>query len=113
IVLPRHGDMSLDTAEADQLAGYIEANAKHFIKVTEPQEFDLLMLIQAGYPTHIGCAIDSEYMIHLQTGCNVAIEPYSVSGGVGASTAFIVMKRCSMADKVKPTFRCDVFPIAL
>src|SRR5699024_558538 len=23
------------------------------------------------------------------------------------------MRRCSMADKVKPTFRCDVFPIAL
>ena len=75
IILPRHDDMSLDTAEVEQLAGYIEANANHFVKAGAPQEFDLLMLIQASYPTHIGCAIDDEHMIHLQAGCNVAIEP--------------------------------------
>lgn len=76
IRLPRHDTVSLHTTDMDVLTEYIDARlCDDFAVVDAPQAYDLIVLYQGTHPTHIACALDDIDMIHLQAGCNVAIEP--------------------------------------
>lgn len=75
IILPRHDEVSHKTSDVGDLEQYIESEAARFTEVDTPQQFDLMVLYQAGYPTHIGMAVNDEEIVHLQEGANVAVEP--------------------------------------
>lgn len=54
-----------------------DESQKHWQEVFEPQEFDIILMKQKGYNTHVGVAIDDRRMIHCQRNIGTSIERFN------------------------------------
>jgi len=77
ILLPSYDECYGDTKDGTAITPHIMAvKAKHWQDVTEPQEFDLIILNCKGFPWHVGLVVRPGKMLHCGEGFGAVYEDY-------------------------------------
>ena len=80
IILPSYDECYMTTTQPDDKKKISETIAQqkqsHWIEVTKPKEFDVVLLKINNFPMHVGIVIRKGVMIHCTQGINTAIEKY-------------------------------------
>lgn len=79
IYLPLYNGVFKDKSPETMLeiSRLMKEEREKWIKVQDPQEFDVLLLRTGRYAFHVSLVIDSENMIHVEEGINSVIEKYT------------------------------------
>lgn len=79
IDLPDYLDVYESTNDRDALAATIDEESKKWETVTEPQEYDVVILDMRGVPMHVGIVTKPNHMIHCAKGINTVHENFTTS----------------------------------
>lgn len=56
---------------------FTEGKLGGWAEVTTPIPFDLIIFTLCGRPFHCGIIVSSDYMLHIMSGCNAAVEKFT------------------------------------
>ena len=76
ITVPDYLDFYATTQDREVLAELIKKEKQSWVSVSEPKEFDVVIVTMRGVPMHIGIVTKKGYMIHCAKGVDTSHERY-------------------------------------
>lgn len=60
-----------------QVARSMAIERDRWLKIDKPEPFDVVLLRTGAHVWHVGCVIDDTHMLHVMSGINSVIEPFT------------------------------------
>ena len=78
LILPGYDELYQNTNERENISNIIfSEKKKHWREISEPQEFDVVLLRMRGVPMHVGIVTGNGLMLHCSRGVGTSHEKYN------------------------------------
>lgn len=79
IELPRHDGALSTNADAKALTDLIDRQLGPWIEIERgfERQLDAVLMLRDGFPCHVGIVERPGWVLHVESGCNAVVEPYS------------------------------------